>query len=135
MLRLPEFSYHAPDSLSGVLALLAEHPGRARLVAGGTDLLPNLKHGIEEADHVVSLVNLPEASSVEELPGGGLRLGAMLTLEAVSEHERVRAVAPALAEAAGLVAGPHHRRMGTLGGNVCLNTRCVYINQKCVWLM
>jgi 4-hydroxybenzoyl-CoA reductase subunit beta len=133
MLRLPAFEYAAPDSVDGVLAALAGRAGRARLIAGGTDLLPNLKHGIEEADVVVSLRRVPGLDGVRELPDGGLELGAMLTLEALAAHELVRARYAGLARAAGLVAGPHHRRMGTLGGNVCLNTRCVYINQTHFW--
>ena len=133
MLRLPAFAYAAPESIDGVLAALAERPGRARLLAGGTDLLPNLKHGIEEADVVVSLQHVPELSGVRELKDGALELGAMLTLEALAGEARVARRYPSLARAAGLVAGPHHRRMGTLGGNVCLNTRCVYINQTYFW--
>lgn len=136
MLRLPTFDYAAPESLDEALALLADNPGRARLVAGGTDLLPNLKHGIEEADVVVSLKRVPGLTDIVENPAadcGGLRLGAMVTLEALAADARVRALSPSLAQAAGLVAGPHHRRMGTLGGNVCLNTRCVYINQTYFW--
>ena len=133
MLRLPTFRYESPETVDGVLALLAEHPGRARLLAGGTDLLPNLKHGIEEADVVVSLRHLGELSSVTERDDGTLVLGAMLSLEELADHPIVAARYPALSQAAGLVAGPHHRRMGTLGGNVCLNTRCVYINQTHFW--
>jgi 4-hydroxybenzoyl-CoA reductase subunit beta len=133
VLRLPAFAYAAPDSIDGVLAALAEAPGRARLLAGGTDLLPNLKHGIEEADVVVSLKHVPELSGVRELDDGALELGAMLTLEALAGETAVARRYPSLARAAGLVAGPHHRRMGTLGGNVCLNTRCVYINQTYFW--
>ncbi len=133
MLRLPAFRYEAPATLDATLALLAAHPGRARLLAGGTDLLPNLKHGIEEADVVVSLKQLPGLDTLQERADGTLALGAMLTLEALAADETVRARHPALATAAGLVAGPHHRRMGTLGGNVCLNTRCVYINQTHFW--
>jgi 4-hydroxybenzoyl-CoA reductase subunit beta len=82
---------------------------------------------------VISLARVPGVSDVTELPDGSLRLGAMLSLEAVAAHPVVRARYPALATAVGLVAGPHHRRMGTLGGNVCLNTRCVYINQSHFW--
>ncbi|MHC5211197.1 MAG: FAD binding domain-containing protein [Planctomycetota bacterium] len=133
MLRLPAFTYAAPDSVDDVLAALAQAPGRARLIAGGTDLLPNLKHGIEEADLVVSLRDVPGLDGVRETGDGGLELGAMLTLEALAGHDLVRARYAGLAQAAGLVAGPHHRRMGTLGGNVCLNTRCVYINQTHFW--
>jgi len=133
MLRLPAFEYAAPDSLDGVLAALAERPGRARVLAGGTDLLPNLKHGIEEAEVVVSLRHVPGLSAVRERDDGSLELGALITLEALAAEELVARRYPSLARAAGLVAGPHHRRMGTLGGNVCLNTRCVYINQSHFW--
>jgi len=133
MLRLPAFAYAAPDSVDGVLAALAERPGKARLLAGGTDLLPNLKHGIEEAEVVVSLRRVPGLSGVRERPDGSLELGALLSLEALAGDATVARRYPSLARAAGLVAGPHHRRMGTLGGNVCLNTRCVYINQTHFW--
>jgi 4-hydroxybenzoyl-CoA reductase subunit beta len=133
MLRLPRFRHEAPASVEEAAALLAEHKGRARLLAGGTDLLPNLKHGIEEADVVVSLGRVPGLNRVRETEDGGLELGAMLSLEALASDVLVRKRYPALATAAGLVAGPHHRRMGTLGGNVCLNTRCVYINQTHFW--
>jgi len=153
MLRLPAFEHVAPTSLDEVLALLADnarpevagedgaanrgadpmHLGRTRLIAGGTDLVPNMKHGVEEADRLVSLRRVPGLDGVRVLDDGTLELGAMLTLEALAASERVRARAPALAQAAGVVAGPHHRRMGTLGGNVCLNTRCVYINQTYFW--
>jgi 4-hydroxybenzoyl-CoA reductase subunit beta len=133
MLRLPRFRHETPASLEEAAALLSEHKGRARLLAGGTDLLPNLKHGIEEADVVVSLGRVPELNRVRETKGGDLELGAMLSLEALASDALVRKRYPALSVAAGLVAGPHHRRMGTLGGNVCLNTRCVYINQTHFW--
>jgi 4-hydroxybenzoyl-CoA reductase subunit beta len=133
MLRLPAFEYVAPTSVEAVLDALAEHRGRARLLAGGTDLLPNLKHGIEEADVVVSLAQVPGLAELVETEGGGLSLGALISLETLADSELVAARQPALATAAGLIAGPHHRRMGTLGGNVCLNTRCVYINQTHFW--
>ena len=131
MLRLPAFTHAAPTTVDETLELLAR-PG-ARLLAGGTDLLPNLKHGIEEAQTVVSLQRVAELRGLEALPDGGLRLGAMTPLEEVARHPLVRQRWPSVAQAAGLVAGPHHRRMGTLGGNVCLNTRCVYINQTYFW--
>ena len=133
MLRLPTFSYQAPTSVDEVLSLLADHRGRARLLAGGTDLVPNLKHGIEEAELVVSLQRVSGLDGVSERADGTLELGAMLSLEHLAADQTVRARFPALAQAAGLVAGPHHRRMGTVGGNVCLNTRCVYINQTHFW--
>ncbi|RKY18223.1 MAG: 4-hydroxybenzoyl-CoA reductase subunit beta [Planctomycetota bacterium] len=133
MLRLPPFTYAAPQSVDAALALLADTGSRPRLLAGGTDLLPNLKHGIEEAGTVVSLSQVPGLDAIRETSDGGLELGALVTLETLAAHPGVASRYPALAHAAGLVAGPHHRRMGTLGGNVCLNTRCVYINQTHFW--
>jgi len=133
VLRLPPFEYAAPASVNEALDLLATPGRRARLLAGGTDLLPNLKHGIEEAEVVVSLRRVAELRGIEPLPDGGLRIGAMTTLEDVARHPLVCKRHASVAQAAGLVAGPHHRRMGTLGGNVCLNTRCVYINQTYFW--
>jgi len=133
VLRLPAFEYAAPASVAETLDLLAVPGRRARLLAGGTDLVPNLKHGIEEADLVVSLRNVRELRGLSELPDGTLRLGAMTPLEDVARHPLVRQRYRSLGQAAGLVAGPHHRRMGTIGGNVCLNTRCVYINQTYFW--
>jgi 4-hydroxybenzoyl-CoA reductase subunit beta len=133
VLRLPAFEYAAPTTVDGVLAALAERPGRARLLAGGTDLLPNLKHGIEEADVVVSLQHVAELRGISSTADGGLRIGAMTALEEVARHPAIRQRWASVAQAAGIVAGPHHRRMGTIGGNVCLNTRCVYINQTYFW--
>jgi 4-hydroxybenzoyl-CoA reductase subunit beta len=133
VLRLPPFTYAAPATVDEVLAALAAPGQRTRLLAGGTDLLPNLKHGIEEADVVVSLQHVAELRGIAATPDGGLRIGAMTALEDVARHPLVRQRYRSLAQAAGLVAGPHHRRMGTLGGNVCLNTRCVYINQTYFW--
>jgi 4-hydroxybenzoyl-CoA reductase subunit beta len=85
------------------------------------------------ADVVVSLRRVAELHGIAELPDGSLRLGATTLLEEVASHPAVRGRFAGLAQAASLVAGPHHRRMGTLGGNVCLNTRCVYINQTHFW--
>ncbi|MFT7462189.1 MAG: 4-hydroxybenzoyl-CoA reductase subunit beta [Pseudohongiellaceae bacterium] len=133
MLRLPTFDHLSPTTIDGVLEILAENPGQARLLAGGTDLLPNLKHGIESAETLVSLGRVPGLAGIEASDHGALTLGALVSLEDLAANEVVAARQPALVTAAGLVAGPHHRRMGTLGGNVCLNTRCVYINQSYFW--
>lgn len=132
MLRLPEYRYHRPTRLAEVEALLAEHGAEARLVAGGTDLIPNMKHRLFEPAHLIGL------SAVEELRGINLHddtldIGAATTLDEVSRDPRVREHAPALAEAARHVAGPQIRNRGTLGGNLCLDTRCTYYNQTEFW--
>ena len=131
MLPLPVFQHHAPRTLEEAVALLGTHGG-ARLIAGGTDLLPNMKHGLVETEHLISLAAVDELRGIA-IVDDHIVVGAMTTLDVIAGDRRIREHAPAFAEAAGLVGGPHHRRMGTLGGNVCLDTRCVYYNQTYFW--
>lgn len=132
MLRLPRFDLHQPDSLDEAIALLTRLPG-ARLLAGGTDALPNLKLGTLQAEHVVSLRRIAELEGITPTAEGGLRLGAATRLEELAHDPDVLQRAPTLAQAAGRVASPQIRTMGTLGGNLCLDTRCRYINQSELW--
>ncbi len=132
MLPLPVFQHHSPTSLVEALALLVRLGDAARLVAGGTDLLPNMKHGLVEPEHLVSLSRVDGLASIA-VSDTHVELGAMTKLADIAAHPEVGRHAPALAEATGAVGGPHHRRMGTLGGNVCLDTRCVYYNQTYFW--
>jgi len=132
MLRLPPFRFHRPGTLSDAVALLAEHGDAAMPVAGGTDLIPNMKHRLFEPAHLVSLTEIPELREVH-VGDVEITLGATLTLGAMSSHPQVGQHLPTLAEAAALVAGPQIRNRGTLGGNVCLDTRCTYYNQTEFW--
>jgi 4-hydroxybenzoyl-CoA reductase subunit beta len=132
MLRLHGYAYHRPEELGQALELIAAHPGRALPLAGGTDLVPNMKHRLFTPDHVVALKGIAALRGID-VRDGVLRIGATETLTAVSRHPLVQAHAPSLARAAGLVAGPQLRNMGTLGGNVCLDTRCTYYNQTWFW--
>jgi 4-hydroxybenzoyl-CoA reductase subunit beta len=135
MLRLPAFDVVTPDSIDGVVAALAATPG-ARIVAGGTDILPNLKHRLDAPPVLVSLARVRPLREIAREPdddGGALRIGAGVTLTEVSRHALVRAAAPSLARAAGLVADQTLRNMGTLGGNLHLDTRCRYVNQTAFW--
>lgn len=132
MLRLPPFAYHRPTSLDEALSLLAVHGDEAMLVAGGTDVMPNLKHRLHEPSHLVALGEVGELRGIE-VEGDWLRIGAGETLSAVAADPDVRRLFPALADAAAHVAGPQIRNMGTLGGNLCLDTRCTYYNQTEFW--
>jgi 4-hydroxybenzoyl-CoA reductase subunit beta len=132
MLRLPEYVYHRPRQLEEALLLLGEHGGAMLPIAGGTDLLPNMKHRLFTPAHLLSLKSLPELRGIE-VRDGELSIGAGETLASISRHSLVRQYAPALARAAGLVAGPQLRNMGTIGGNLCLDTRCTYYNQTHFW--
>lgn len=102
-----------------------------RLVAGGTDLWPNMKRRHQKADVVVSLARLAELDDVRAI--GDLHLGAMTRLSRIERHPLVAERFPALAQAVGWISSPVLRNMGTIGGNVCLDTRCTYYNQNEEW--
>ena len=134
MLRLHPFRYHRPDTVDEAVALLAGLGDEAMPMAGGTDLMPNMKHRLFTPAHIVSLNRIAAMRGVALSPSGShLRIGALETLADVSRHPTVRRRFPGLADAAGLVAGPQLRNMGTIGGNVCLDTRCTYYNQTEFW--
>jgi 4-hydroxybenzoyl-CoA reductase subunit beta len=132
VLPLPIFEHHKPRSLAEAIDLLRALGPRARLLAGGTDVLPNMKQGLFDPEHVVSIGALPELSGIT-LEGEAVVIGAGVKLAEIADSLIARRLAPALAEAAAAVGGPHHRAMGTLGGNVCLDTRCRYYNQTYFW--
>lgn len=134
MLRLPRFEIATPSSVGEAIALLAEAGPSATILAGGTDLVPNMKHELATPALVVSLAGIRELRGVRvDAANGWTTIGALTTLEEVAAHEHLVARAPALAQAASLVAGPQLRTMGTLGGNVMLDTRCQWINQTYFW--
>src|SRR2546426_3252067 len=101
-------------------------------VAGGTDLYPNMKRRHQEPRTVISLMGIRELAGCE-MRDAGCVLGSCMTLTELSASPPVRQSAPAVGEAAGLVSTPLLRNMGTLGGNLCLDTRCNYYNQSYEW--
>ncbi|MFV8753598.1 FAD binding domain-containing protein [Nannocystaceae bacterium ST9] len=131
MLRLPQFGVVMPETVAGVVEALKANPG-ARILAGGTDLLPNLKHWLDEPPLLVSLAQVRELRTIA-IRERALELGAGMTLREISEHPEVTSRFPSLAHAAGIVASPLIRNMGTIGGNVNLDTRCRYVNQTAFW--
>ena len=133
MMRLPPFTYLAAASVSDAVKLMAEHAGNAMFVAGGTDLYPNMKRRQFEPAVLVGLRGIKELVGVRGDQHGGIVIGAGTTLSATSRHAEIAAHYPALATAAGLVSTPQLRAMGTLGGNVCVDTRCNYYNQSYQW--
>ncbi len=132
MLTLPVFEWVRPASVDDVIRELGAHPGECLLLAGGTDAVPNLKHRLHEPRRVVHLVGVRELRGLRA-QGGALEIGALVTLRELAAHPDVLASHPALAAAAGLVASPQIRAMGTVGGNLCLDTRCTYYNQTYFW--
>jgi 4-hydroxybenzoyl-CoA reductase subunit beta len=132
MLRLPRFHYLAPHAIDEAAALLGEHAPNASVVAGGTDLFPNMKRRQQEPAVVIGLRAIPDLARIEPVDDG-LRIGATVTLDRLATEPSVRDRFPALAAAAHLVSTPHLRRMGTFGGNLCLDTRCTYYDQNYHW--
>ena len=133
MLRLPKLKLATPSTLEEAVAFLREHGEQAMILAGGTDLLPNMKHELFNPKHLLSLGAIPELAGIRREPDGTLVIGAMTTLDLVAQDELVASRAPALSQAVQMISGPQLRRMGTLGGNVMLDTRCQWYNQTYFW--
>ena len=132
MLTLPRFEWAQPATVEEALGLLSDRPGETLLIAGGTDAVPNLKHRLHEPRRVVHIGRVRELHFVRD-ESDGLHLGPLVTLTELSRHPAVQRDFPSLARAAALVAGPQLRNMGTVGGNLCLDTRCTYYNQTYFW--
>ena len=132
MLRLHSYQYHRPKTLTDAVELLAANPEGAMLIAGGTDVMPNMKHRLFTPNHLIGISGIPELRGISSTHDE-LIIGAGETLTDVSLNPLVRKYARALAQAAGSVAGPQLRNMGTIGGNLCLDTRCTYYNQTYFW--
>jgi len=132
MLTIAAPEFVAPRTLEELLAHLREHATESLVVAGGTDAVPNLKHRLHEPRFVVAIGAIEALRGVRDA-SDGLHLGPLVTLSDLAAHDAVRRDFPGLAKAASLVAGPQLRNMGTLGGNLCLDTRCTYYNQTYFW--
>src|SRR5436309_10456853 len=143
MLRLPRFRLIEPRTWSEAAAALRDSgatatdvgegtPGlRVMIVAGGTDLFPNMKRRQFTPELLVSLARVRDARAIHA--NGGLEVGAGATLTQIAEHPLIRERYTALAEAAALVSTPQLRNMGTVGGNICLDTRCNWYDQSLFW--
>ena len=131
MLPFPTFSYEAPERLEDALAVAAA-PG-SRIVAGGTDLLPSMKHRLFTPATLLSLRRVSALKGISQTEDGGLSIGAMATLRQVRRSPLVTAAYPALAEACRTIGTSTIQAMGTLGGNVMLDTRCLFYNQPAGW--
>ncbi len=139
MLRLNRFEYLAPRSLAEAQEMLAHHGENAVLMAGGTDLLVNIKHRLATPEYVIGIRRLPELQGVDVVDGGGspygewLTIGAGTTLAQLERNPLVLGYRNALATAAAIVSTPQVRATATLGGNICLDVRCNYYNQSYGW--
>src|ERR1700682_1311990 len=132
MMRLPLFEFRAPRTLDEAVRILDDQGPNPMPLAGGTDLLPNMKRRQQVPRTLMSLRYVESLKHVQWSDSAS-RLGACLTLTDVAEDPRFRNGMTALSQAASLVATPHIRNMATLGGNLCLDTRCNYYNQNYEW--
>ncbi|GAC1566530.1 MAG: xanthine dehydrogenase family protein subunit M [Ktedonobacteraceae bacterium] len=133
MLRLPPFRYLAPRDVEQAVHMLAQEGEPAMLVAGGTDLYPNMKRRQFTPPVLIGLHAIQSLKSISGSPEQGMRLGAGVTLSTLANHPLIQRHYPALATAAGSVSTPQLRNMGTIGGNLLLDTRCNYYNQTEFW--
>jgi 4-hydroxybenzoyl-CoA reductase subunit beta len=128
---LPSFDLIRPRTLAELMAARAAHP-QSRMIGGGTDLLVNIRRGIVAPP---VLIEINDVSELREIRADAhkLEIGAAVTLSEVAAHPDVMRHYPAVAQAAGHIAGPTHRNMGTVGGNLALDTRCIFYNQSEWW--
>jgi 4-hydroxybenzoyl-CoA reductase subunit beta len=131
-LSLPQFKLLRPRSLDEALAYLSAYANDIRIVAGGTDLIPSMRQGLFEPQYVLDIRHVAELQGIRE-SDSGVEIGALTTLSAIERSEFLRQHYPVLTEAAGTIASPVLRNMGTIGGNICLDTRCLWYNQSLTW--
>ena len=132
-MSLPSFQLLRPKTLDEAVACMARHEGEVKVVAGGTDLLPSMKQKLFTPPFVLDLRGVSELRGIRGVPGKGVELGALTTLSAIEHSSLIRRDYPVLQQAAKTVASPVLRNMGTIGGNVCLDTRCLWYNQSLLW--
>jgi 4-hydroxybenzoyl-CoA reductase subunit beta len=132
-LSLPEFKLLRPRTTAEAIALLAEHSGDIRILAGGTDLLPSMRQKLFEPQCLLDIRRIAELQGIRPQLDGGVEIGALTALTDIEHSDLLRQHFPVLPEAAKTVASPVLRNMGTIGGNICLDTRCLWYNQSLQW--
>ena len=132
-MRLPKFEYYVPRSLAEAVKIRGEAGPVGQFVAGGTDLYPNMKRRQQMPKTVISVMRLAELNQITGDGAGGLRIGASVTLTEICEHPIINRDYPVVAQAARTISTPILRNMGTIGGNLLLDTRCNYYDQNYEW--
>jgi 4-hydroxybenzoyl-CoA reductase subunit beta len=146
-LSLPQFKLLRPRTVEEAVSLLAKHSDRAaagdssehvpspnlRIVAGGTDLIPSMRQKLFDPQYVLDIRHIAELKGIREQQGSGVEIGALTSLTTIEHSDLLRRRYPVLTEAAATVASPLLRNMGTIGGNICLDTRCLWYNQSLTW--
>ena len=132
-MSLPEFKLLRPRSLEEAIGHLSLHAGNVRVLAGGTDLIPSMRQRLFEPEYILDLRGIAALRGIEPLSDGSVQIGAMTPLRTIERSDLLRSRYSVLTEAAATVASPVLRNMGTIGGNICLDTRCLWYNQSLTW--
>jgi len=132
-MRLPKFEYRTPQTIAEAVKIMADVGPTAQFVAGGTDLYPNMKRRQQTPQTVISVMRLNELNQISGDGSHGLRIGASVILTDVCENEIINRDYPVVARAARTISTPLLRNMGTIGGNLLLDTRCNYYDQNFEW--
>src|SRR5688572_10362619 len=133
MMRLPKFEYRAPRQISEAVKIMGDVGPEGQFVAGGTDLYPNMKRRQQTPKTVISVMRVPELNQITGDGKSGIRIGASVTLTDIVEHPLINRDYPVIAQATRTISTPILRNMGTIGGNLLLDTRCNYYDQNYEW--
>src|SRR5882672_1367532 len=133
MMRLPKFDYRVPREIAEAVKIMASVGRVGQFVAGGTDLYPNMKRRQQTPRTVISVMRLPELNQITGDGGSGVVIGASVILTEICEHPIIKRDYPVIAGAARTISTPILRNMGTIGGNLLLDTRCNYYDQNYEW--
>ena len=128
---LPDFRLTRPRDVAAAIAARRDL-ANSRFLAGGTDLMVNVRHGLSRPQHLIDLSGIPELAGISATEAA-VRIGAGVTIAALARDPVIAGRYRAVVQAAAAIAGPGHRAMGTVGGNLCLDTRCIYYNQSEWW--
>ena len=130
-MSLPDFKLLRPRRVEEAVGHLSRHAGNIRVLAGGTDLIPSMRQRLFEPEYVLDIRHIAELNGIRL--GPEVEIGALTSLTTIERSEFLRQHYPVLTEAAATVASPLLRNMGTMGGNICLDTRCLWYNQSLTW--
>ncbi|MBW2437217.1 MAG: FAD binding domain-containing protein [Deltaproteobacteria bacterium] len=130
-MRLPKFEYIEPENLKTAVEILQNEPA-AKILAGGTDLLVNMKHRVECPPVIVNIKRIADLDYIQQ-DNGDIRIGALTPLKRLHAESFIVENFPGLAQAASAVGSYHHQVMGTIAGNICQQNRCMYFNQSKWW--
>lgn len=133
MMRLPKFSYFVPRTIADAVKMIGDAGPEGQFVAGGTDLYPNMKRRQQTPKTVISVTRLAELNQIAGDGKSGIRIGASVSLTDICENELINRDYPFFAAAARTISTPILRNMGTIGGNLLLDTRCNYYDQNYEW--